>query len=210
MRCLATLLLFSILTATAACAQSPSPDTPAQGTPRPNLYACEGCEAVYDHPEGDLSWQLTNPPEGEPGEPFILTGRVFQTDGVTPAPDVLLYIHHTDAEGLYPQRGDETGWARRHGYLHGWLQTDADGRYQITTIRPAPYPNASLPAHLHLYVGEPGRRPYYVDDVVFEDDPLVTDRYREAAENRGGSGIITLTQDDEGTWRGTRDIVLEW
>ncbi|NNF57518.1 MAG: intradiol ring-cleavage dioxygenase [Rhodothermaceae bacterium] len=210
MRRLASLLLFSILTATAACSQSPSPATPAQGTPRPNLYACEGCEAVYDHPEGDLDWQLTIPPEDEPGEVLVLTGRVFKPDETTPAPGVILYVHHTNAEGLYPQRGGEAGWGRRHGYLHGWLKTDAGGRYRITTIRPAPYPNASLPAHIHLYVGEPERRPYYIDDVVFEDDPWVTDRYRDAAENRGGSGIIALMLDDDDTWRGTHDIVLEW
>lgn len=211
MRTLALSLL--VVIASAACSQTPQPEqTPSaeRGTPRPDLFNCEGCEAVYEHDLDPLGSRLTIPPEGEPGAPLVLTGQVFEPDGVTPAPGVVLYVHHTNAAGIYPRRGDETGWGRRHGYLRGWLQTDAEGRYTITTIRPGPYPGRSIPAHVHLFLKEPDREPYYIDDVVFEDDPLVDARYREAAENRGGSGIITLTRVGDGTWHGTRDIVLEW
>ncbi len=176
---------------------------------RDDLFVCEGCEAIYERSFDDLSWRTTIPPEDEPGEPLVLAGRVFQSDGKTPAAGVIIYAYHTNAQGVYPTRGDERGWARRHGYLRGWVETDAEGRYQFTTIRPALYPSRSAPAHIHLVIKEPGRQEYWIDQVVFEDDPHVDDRYREERRERGGSGIIRLTKDESGVWQGRRDIVLE-
>ena len=179
------------------------------GQSRPDLYVCEGCEAIYERSFDDLSWRTTIPPEGEPGEPLVLTGRVFQPDGRTPAAGVVIYAYHTNAKGVYPTRGDERDWARRHGYLRGWVKTSVEGRYEFRTVRPATYPSRSAPAHIHLIVKEPGRQEYWIDQVVFEDDPLVDSRYRADHDGRGGSGIIRLTKDESGTWQGRRDIVLE-
>ena len=61
-----------------------------------------------------------------------------------------------------------------------------------------------------VYVKEPERRPYYLDDFVFEGDPYLTPAYRANQELRGGSGIIGLTRNPDGSWQGSRDIVLEW
>jgi protocatechuate 3,4-dioxygenase beta subunit len=183
--------------------------TAGLGQERSNLYVCEGCEAIYEHSLDDLSWHTTIPPEGEPGEPLVLSGRVFQPDSRTPAAGVIIYAYHTNAEGVYPTRGDERDWGRRHGYLRGWVETDAEGRYQFTTIRPASYPSRNAPAHIHLVVKEPGRQEYWIDQVVFEGDPWVDAGYRADHDGRGGSGIIRLTKDESGTWRGQRDIVLE-
>ena len=108
---------------------------------------------------------------------------------------------------MYPKRGDEQGNARRHGYLRGWLRTDAQGRYRIDTIRPATYPSRVDPAHVHVVLGEPGKDEQSIDDFVFSDDPLVDEHYRSRVRNRGGSGITTLTKRD-GVWYGARDIVL--
>lgn len=173
------------------------------------LYACDGCEAIHERPFDDLRGYTVIPPEGEPGEPLLLQGTVYEPDGEKPAPGVVLYAYHTDAQGVYPKRGDETGWARRQGYLRGWVKTDAEGRYQFQTIRPASYPGRSSAAHVHMVVKEPDHPEYWIDDVVFEDDPFVTPEYRQRAQNRGGSGIIGLTRGEGGTWQGTRDIVLE-
>ena len=193
-----------------AIALSVRPALATQDRPsRRDLYVCEGCEAIYERSFDDLSWRTTIPPEGEPGEPLVLAGRVFQSDGKKPAAGIIIYAYHTNAKGVYPTRGDERGWERRHGYLRGWVETDAEGRYQFTTIRPALYPSRSAPAHIHLVIKEPGRQEYWIDQVVFEDDPQVDDRYRDERRGRGGSGIIRLTMDESGVWQGRRDIVLE-
>jgi protocatechuate 3,4-dioxygenase beta subunit len=183
--------------------------SPLPGQARPDLYRCEGCEAIHEHSFDDLTSSAVIPPAGEPGDRLTLTGRVVEPDGRTPAAGVIVYAYHTNAEGVYPTRGDERGWARRHGYLRGWVATDERGEYRFETIRPAPYPGRSDPAHIHIIVKEPDRREYWIDEVVFADDPLVDARYRARAQDRGGSGIVTPNRDAAETWLVRRDIVLE-
>lgn len=188
-----------------------SPTTPAaaaaQGA-RPDLYLCEGCEAVEEASVTDRS-SIARLAIVDAGEPLRLEGVVRKTDGLTPAPGVVVYAHHTNAQGLYANGGPETVWSRRHGRLRGWALTDARGRYAFETIKPAPYPSRQMPAHVHLYVGEPGRRPYYVDDVVFDGEFGVDAAYRAQAENRGGSGIVHLARSSDGWLLAQRDIQLE-
>jgi protocatechuate 3,4-dioxygenase beta subunit len=176
---------------------------------RPDLYRCEGCEAVNERSFAGLSWRAAIPPPGEPGERMILTGRVVKPDGKTPAAGVVVYAYHTNARGVYPTRGGERGWDRRHGYLRGWVVTNPQGEYRFDTIRPAAYPGRTDPAHVHMIVKEPERREYWIDELVFEDDPLVDARYRSRAQDRGGSGIVRPERDSTGGWLARRDIVLE-
>jgi protocatechuate 3,4-dioxygenase beta subunit len=176
---------------------------------RPDLYRCEGCEAIHEHAFDGLTWRTVIPPDGEPGEPMVITGRVYLPDGTTPAPGVVVYAYHTNAAGVYPTRGTEEGWGRRHGYLRGWVMTDAAGDYRFETIRPGAYPGRSDPAHVHMTVKEPGRREYWIDEIVFTDDPLVTAAYRARVDDRGGSGIVTPGRDESRQWTIRRDIVLE-
>lgn len=184
------------------------PRTP-QPAARPNLYHCEGCEAVGERPKTAqaATVQLAGP--DEPGERMILTGQVLAANGETPAAGVVIYAHHTNSAGLYANGSNETIWSRRHGRLRGWAVTGADGRYTFRTIKPAIYPDRSMPAHVHLFVGEPGRQPYYIDDVVFEGEFGVTAAYRKACELRGGSGIIRLSRTSEGVLLAQRNIRLE-
>lgn len=211
MRTLSVAALMLLLSGS-ACSQTPQQRAgeAARRPPRPNLYQCEGCEAATDRSPDELDWQVRLPPEGEPGERLVLSGHVLMPDGETPAPGVVLYLHQTNAEGLYRSTLSTAEGGRRDGIIEGWLVTDEAGRYEIITIKPAPYPRGGIPAHVHVYVKEPERRPYYLDDFVFEGDPHLTPAYRAGQERRGGSGIIRLTRNSDGVWRGYRDIVLEW
>jgi len=176
---------------------------------RPDLFRCEGCEAIHEHSFDDLIWSTVVPPDGEPGPRLILTGTVYRTDGTTPAAGVVVYAYHTNAQGAYPTRGNEAGWARRHGYLRGWVKSGADGVYRFETIRPAPYPGRRDPAHIHLIVKEPERREYWIDEVVFDDDPLVDAAYRARVRHRGGNGVVHPSRRADGVWLVRRDITLE-
>lgn len=176
---------------------------------RSNLYNCEGCEAIHEHPFDDLTWSARMAESTEPGERLVLTGTVYAVDGTTPAKDVIVYAYQTNAEGVYPTRDDEKGWARRHGYLRGWIKTDENGRYRFDTIKPGSYPGRSAPAHIHMTVKEPGKQEYWIDDVVFDDDPFLTNADREEQSNRGGAGIVSLSRTQDGAWSAVRDIVLE-
>jgi protocatechuate 3,4-dioxygenase beta subunit len=180
----------------------------ARGRPRADLYDCEGCEAAAERDSATLDRRATLAGPDEPGERMLLRGIVRAADGGAPAPGVVIYAHHTNAEGLYANGSSETVWSRRHGRLRGWVRTGDDGAYAFDTIKPAPYPARSDPAHVHLFVLEPGRPPYWIDDVVFEGELGVDAAYRAASENRGGPGIVALERED-GVWIAERDIVLE-
>lgn len=151
---------------------------------------CEGCEAIFEYKGKELTSTDTLP-GFQANEPKLkITGTVFKLDRRTPASDVILYIYHTDRTGVYATKGSEKGWGKRHGFIRGWVKTDADGKYSFYTFRPAPYPDRSEPEHIHLTVKEPDRNEYYLDDFVFDDDSLLTPEKIEKLKNRGGSGLM--------------------
>lgn len=150
---------------------------------------CEGCEAIHEH-GNKVSTSVDTLPGFESNEPKLkITGTVFTKDG-KPASDVIIYIYHTNREGIYETKGDESGWARRHGFIRGWVKTLGDGRYTFYTFRPASYPDRSEPEHIHFTLKEPDKNEYYIDNIVFDDDPLLTHGKRNELKDRGGSGIV--------------------
>lgn len=170
--------------------------------------SCEGCEAVFEFGSKKLSRIDTLPDFKEPGPKLEISGTIYQADGKTPAKDVILYIYHTDQKGVYPIKGNETGWAKRHGYLRGWIKTNADGKYKFYTLRPASYPDTRALQHIHPVIKEPNKNEYYIDEYLFADDPYLDEKEKTNQQKRGGSGIIILTKNTDGTWVGKRDIVL--
>ena len=171
---------------------------------------CEGCEAIYESPVPfeKLSNVDTLPDFNDAGPKIEISGIVYQKDGKTPAKDVVIYIYHTDQKGVYPKRGDEKGWGKRHGYLRGWLKTDKKGIYKFYTQKPAAYPGRSDPAHIHITIKEPGLNEYWIDDYQFDDDPLLTTDKRKKLQNRGGIGIINLVSQENGISQSSRNIIL--
>lgn len=182
----------------------------AQGRSREPIVGlpCEGCEAVFEGQPASLSPAARIAPTGEPGLAMTVTGRVLDREG-RPWAGVVVYAYHTNAEGVYPRPATSVGAAGdRHGRLRGFAVSGADGRYTFQTIRPAAYPTREAPAHVHMHVIEPGCATYYIDDVMFTDDPLLTPDARLRYSNgRAGSGIVTPVRDGA-AWTATRDIHL--
>ncbi len=169
---------------------------------------CDGCEAIYEGMPKQLTRETTITDKTEPGEPLEISGTIYRADGKTPAANVILYVYHTSAKGYYEPAPGATGQAKRHGRLRGWMKTDAQGRYKFRTIKPAPYPGRAIPAHIHPVIRETDKNEYYIDEYLFDDDPLLTKEERAKQENRGGSGIIKLIRNQNGMLAGQRDIVL--
>jgi protocatechuate 3,4-dioxygenase beta subunit len=168
---------------------------------------CDGCEGMYEGMPQQLSWQTAIATDSEAGEKLEISGIVYHLDGRTPASGIIIYFWQTDATGRYTPAPKTTGFARTHGHLRGWLKTNEKGEYKFTTIKPAPYPNDVIPAHIHPSVKEPGKNEYYVEDFLFDDDRLLNRQERAELENRGGSGILRLTKRD-GILVGRRNITL--
>ncbi len=168
---------------------------------------CDRCDLMFQGMPASMLWKTNISSPGEPGDPLIISGTIYQRDGKTPASDVILYVYHTDATGRYTA-GPNQSEGKLHGRLRGWIKTKADGHYQFETIRPASYPQRTAPQHIHPLIKEPKTSLYWIDEYVFEDDPLLDAKERSQQKNRGGSGIIQLEKDKKGTWIGHRDIIL--
>lgn len=169
--------------------------------------ACEGCQAVFEYGNQVLNSIDTLPKFEENSPKLTITGTVFLKDGKTPAEGVIIYIYHTNRNGLYETHGDEQGWAKRHGIFRGWVKTGTDGSYTFYTFRPAAYPNRAAPEHIHMTVKEPNRNEYFIDNIQFDDDPLLTESERKRLKNRGGSGITQPTLENQ-QFLIKRDIIL--
>lgn len=170
---------------------------------------CEDCEAILDYRILNINPKPTVTIEGfSKTEPKIrIAGTVLKPDGKTPAENVILYIYQTNREGIYEPSENPVGWEKRHGKFRGWMKTDSNGKFEFYTFRPAPYPDGREPEHIHLYVMEPDKNPYYVDNYLFDDDPTLTTEERKSIDKRGGSGIIEL-ENKNGMLTATRDIIL--
>ena len=115
------------------------------------------------------------PPASEPGVTLTVEGRVLLKGGA-PAGGVDVYVYHTDARGHYSPDGRD----ERNPRLKGYLRTDDQGRYQVRTIRPGPYPNSGPPAHIHYEVTSPSGVQRF--ELVFEGDARTDRRH----PSRGG------------------------
>lgn len=148
------------------------------------------------------------------GQKILLTGIVYQVDGKTPAPDVLVYYYQTNLEGNYIHKPAESRsmppneLGQTHGYIRGWVKTDKEGKYYIYTVRPGTYPTNDAAAHIHVTVKEPNDiKEYYIDEFVFDDDKFLTSAVRKRMENRCGSGVLRLVQKGD-LQIGEKNIIL--
>lgn len=163
----------------------------------------EGMGAI-DAPK-TVSWKTALSTDADKGEKMLISGTVFQTDGETPAPNVLIYIYHTDIEGFYGRKSGE----HKHGRYRGWMLTDSKGRYEFETIKPAPYPENRFAAHIHTTLTTTDFREDWIDNYLFEGDKLISEQERKTAGQRGGfQPILNLKKDANGIWTATRDIQL--
>lgn len=169
--------------------------------------SCEWCGAS-EAPSGITSSTIIAD-ANEKGDRIKISGTVYKPDGKTPASNVVLYLYHTNREGIYPKKGNETGNGKRHGYLRGWIKTGEDGTYSFDTIKPEPYPGRTAPAHIHITIKEPDKKEYWIKSFFFEGDDLLSakDKRNETNEERFNHVIkLTLNRD---LYVGRRDILLK-
>lgn len=148
--------------------------------------------------------KITIAAKEEPGERLIVSGQVFNSDGVTPLAAASVYVYHTDVKGYYTPGVSDN----RNPRLRGYLRTDAQGRYEFSTIKPGSYPNSRVPAHIHYVVTAEGYN-QRIFEIVFEGDPFLNERVRhESADEWSGFSLRRLEKDQQGVWRCTQNIKL--
>lgn len=162
----------------------------------------EGMGAI-DVPD-NVSWRYAFDIGNDDGEPMIISGTVYKADGKTPARDVLIYFYHTDKFGIYGRAGQH-----KHGKYRGWMLTDAQGRYEFASVRPASYPNSTQSQHVHMTITTLDAREDWIDSILFEGDKFLTMRERDGSGKRGGfNPIVSLRPNKEGVMHAVRDIQL--
>jgi protocatechuate 3,4-dioxygenase beta subunit len=167
------------------------------------LAAAASARSPFYDPGPNAPWRITIAGPSEPGDRLIVSGRVFQTDGKTPAPGLVLYVYQTDHTGLYSaRRGDPPR-------LRGWMKTDAEGRYEYSTVRPTPYPNAQIPAHVHTQVWGAGVAPQWNTELLFADDPRVPETDRRESAQAGAFAWVCSPALHDGVARCTHNLRLK-
>jgi protocatechuate 3,4-dioxygenase beta subunit len=159
--------------------------------------------------------QLTIVTPQEPGASLIVTGAVRNQRGEA-IEGALIYFYQTSAKGWYSDKaphisgnsGDE-----KHARLFGYVRTNAEGQYELRTIRPAGYPRSNLPAHIHVEIetrdaesGDNGRHTL-ITEIQFEDDPRQTSEMRERG-SREKALLVSVTRDASGTQRVRADFIV--
>ncbi|MDI2030274.1 catechol 1,2-dioxygenase [Saccharopolyspora sp. TS4A08] len=150
-----------------------------------NKGTIEGPYYVPDAPEQGSSGSVPMR-DDEPGTPLTWTGKVTSTNGSALA-GAKVELWHADADGFYSQFAPNLPeWNLRASFT-----TDAEGNFEIRTVRPAPYQiptdgacgkliaaagwHAWRPAHLHVKVSAPGHelltaQLYFPGDEHNDDD----------------------------------------
>lgn len=159
---------------------------------------CEGCELMYVGMPEEIKSEHISIGWQEGNQKLIITGKIYETDGKTPAKNVIVYYWHTDDNGLYSSDSRTPEQAREHGRLRGWVKSDEDGNYKIKTSRPAAYPNDNIPQHIHLSIKEPDIANEYFADLYFDDDPLyLKHKKRYGKADRAGTEILRVVLDGD-------------
>lgn len=194
----ARLLALALAALAGACHEPPVPADPAP-MHSSAVKASVVAASTPAHPA-----RIAIVPDGEPGQALDVSGIVYLPDGESPAPGVTIYVYQTDITGVYGT-GDFT--APR---LRGWMVSDDEGRYSFRTIRPEPYPERTIPAHVHVQLWSERWPAQYAEEIHFEEDPLLSTREREHSRGLGRfGGVKTLAKGADGVLRCTHDLRLK-
>jgi protocatechuate 3,4-dioxygenase beta subunit len=180
---------------------SVSPREPLPTT-TPGGDRCSAATAVVVDDDATVTFGPINgvPATTAGGEPLVVVGTVHAHD-CAPLAGATLTMYQTDANGEYgPGHGTDNMLCC---YLGGSVQTDAQGHFQVNTVRPAHYRGEANPppAHIHLEVSHPDA-PSLNSEIVFADDELLP------ASAQGQGLIVTTPTGGAYGWRAVAVIIM--
>ena len=161
------------------------PDPPAAGEIQQTPAEIEGPYFRLSAPERSNLLEPGDRPE------LVLSGRVLNQKG-TPIPRAIVNLWSSDAAGNYDMLG--------HKY-HGYQVTDAEGRYEFTTIVPGAYEPREAK---HLHVKVQGISSPITTQLYVEGEPG-----NEADDFYSSELLVHCTTDAGGVKHGTFDFVIK-
>lgn len=160
---------------------------------------------IYDRAEDQLSNTDTIPDFRSKTNKLKLSGTIFQSDGVTPAENVIVFIEQPDENGDFDLRrsGDD-----RYVFHRSWVKTDKDGKYTFYTFVPGNDRRYNRMQQIFPIIKEPSKNEVQLESLLFNDDPLLTKRCRKRLNKKGDAKRILTTKKVEGLLVAQKDIVL--
>ncbi|MHA7843022.1 MAG: hypothetical protein ACX93I_06855 [Winogradskyella sp.] len=160
---------------------------------------------IYDRAEDQLTNTDTIPDFRSKINKLKLTGIIYQSDGITPAKDVILFIEQPDEDGNFDLRraGDQ-----RYVFHRSWVKTDADGRYTFYTFIPGNDRRYNQMQQIFPIIKETSKEEVQLESLLFEDDPMLTKRCRKQLAKKGNTSRILSTKKEDGILVAKKDIVL--
>ncbi|HEY0574462.1 MAG TPA: catechol 1,2-dioxygenase [Pseudonocardia sp.] len=187
----------------------------AARTQNGSVGSIQGPYYIPDQQRVDSPATLPARPD-EQGDPLVLSGQVTDVGG-KPVAGAELDIWQADSAGYY------SGFAPDipEGNLRAVVVADEQGRFEINTVRPAPYqiptdgPTGKLiaaagwhawrPAHLHLFVQAPGYR-RVTSQLYFAGGEWLDSDVAEATKPEL---VLDPQPGDDGRLHSSYDFVLE-
>ncbi|WP_298555711.1 hypothetical protein [uncultured Algibacter sp.] len=160
---------------------------------------------IYDYSERQLNNVDTIPDFASKSQKLKITGTIYESDGKTPAKNVLLFIHHTDENGDFKLKRQNK---KRYVHHRGWIKTNADGKYTFYTFVPGTYIYGNELKQILPIIKVPGKPETKIETFLFNDDPLLTGKCRTKVEKTNPNRILKLDK-KEGLFVAIRDIILE-
>ena len=160
---------------------------------------------VYDYTETQLNNTDTIPGFESKLNKLKITGTIYESDGITPAKDVILYIDQADENGDFDLR-----YTNEKRYVHnrGWIKTDADGTYTFYTYIPGNDRRYNQMQQLFPIVKEPSKEAYEIASFLFEEDPFLTKTCRKRLAKKGDPSRILAPKSVDGLYVVEKDIIL--
>jgi protocatechuate 3,4-dioxygenase, beta subunit len=159
---------------------------------------CDGCNLMFVGMPNLIKNESESAGWQQGLQPLLITGKILQADGKTPAPQTIVYYWHTNDKGLYATDANTSPKAQPHGKLRGWVKTNETGQYTIKTSRPASYPSQDIPQHIHLSILEPDINQPYFADLYFDDDPLyLKHKKKYGRQDRAGTELLRVLLKDK-------------
>jgi protocatechuate 3,4-dioxygenase, beta subunit len=159
---------------------------------------------LYDYTESNLNNIDSVPDFQAKAEKLIITGTIYESDGITPAKDVILYVFQPDDKGNYNMKRDSS--RKRYVHHRAWVKTDADGKYTIYTFMPGKLFRSKELKQIHRIIKEPGKPEQELAPFFFNDDPLIPE-LTLACQAEAAMSMLRINEKD-GVFVATKDFKL--
>lgn len=134
-----------------------------------------------------------------------ISGVVYESDGVTPAKNVIISIEQADEHGNF-NVVDENG--KKSVINSGSIKTDENGVYTFYTYIPGNDRRFNMQQQLFVFITEADNTSYEIPSFLFDADPLLSKQCRKRISKKGDPSRILKPTVVDGLNVVQKDIIL--